>query len=98
MYTITGKKGGMIWDAAHNRPLIRFDKGEAHTEDVETARKLLAMGYAVSPELPDVQSPAEDAPSETWTVKQLREYAEHHAIDVESGATKAELLAALQRA
>lgn len=47
MFTITGKKAGIVWDAEHNKPLIKFVDGKAETADVTVAEKLRALGYIV---------------------------------------------------
>ena len=44
MFTITGKKAGIVWDAEHNKPLIKFVDGKAETADATVANKLRALG------------------------------------------------------
>ena len=90
MYTITGKKAGIVWDTEHNKPLIKFVDGKAETADVTVAEKLRALGYAVeggfTPSLLDM------------TVAELKAYASKKNIDLGEATKKKEIITKIQEA
>ena len=90
MFTITGKKSGIVWDAKHNKPLIKFVDGKAETADETVAERLRAMGYTVE---------GGNAPSLLeMTVAELKAYATEKTIDLGEATKKKEIIAKIQEA
>lgn len=92
MFKITGKKAGIIWDAEHDKPLIKFVDGVAETNDESVAIKLRDMGYSV-----DGEFTAEN-PFAKMTVDELKVYADEHGIDLGEATKKKDILAKVQEA
>ena len=46
MFKIKGN--GVVWDVKAEKPLIRFENGEAETADAEVAERLKKLGLEVS--------------------------------------------------
>ena len=46
MFKIKGN--GVVWDVKAEKPLIRFENGEAETADAEVAERLKKLGFEVS--------------------------------------------------
>lgn len=86
MFTVTGKKTGVIWDGEKNRPLAAFKDGVFYTEDQAIAEKLKAMGLTVEGEF------KEPDPLAAMTVKELTEYAKEKNIDLGGATKKADIL------
>lgn len=90
MFTITGKKAGIVWDAEHNKPLIKFVDGKAETADATVAEKLRALGYTVE---------GGNAPSLLeMTVAELKAYASEKNIDLGEATKKKEIITKIQEA
>lgn len=51
MFKIKGH--GIVWDIKAEKPLIRFENGEAETADAEVAERLKKLGFEVV-DIPDV--------------------------------------------
>lgn len=92
MFKITGKKAGIIWDAEHDKPLIKFIDGCAETNDESVAIKLRDMGYSVDGEF------TVDNPFAKMTVDELKAYADEHSIDLGEATKKKDILAKVQEA
>ena len=90
MFTITGMKAGIVWDAEHNKPLIRFVNGVATTTDKAIATKLEKLGYTVEGET--------DNPLLEMTVAELKVYASERGIDLGKASKKNEILKKIQDA
>ena len=90
MFTITGKKAGIVWDAEHNKPLIKFVDGKAETADVAVAERLRALGYTVE----GCTSPA----LLEMTVAELNAYASENNIDLGEATKKKEIITKIQEA
>lgn len=92
MFTITGRKNGVIWDGEKDRPLAIFKNGIFTTEDQAVAEKLKAMGLEVKGEFkaPD--------PLAAMSVKELTAYAAEKEIDLGGATKKADILAAIKAA
>lgn len=90
MFTITGKKSGIVWDTKRNKPLIKFVDGKAETADETVAERLRAMGYTVE---------GGNAPSLLeMTVAELKAYATEKNIDLGEATKKKEIIAKIQEA
>lgn len=92
MFTVTGKKNGILWDAETNKPLIKFVKGKAETEDEVIAKKLLDKGYSVEGEF------TSDNPFSKMTVEELKAYAAENGIDLGEATKKKDIIAKIQEA
>ena len=91
MFTITGMKAGIVWDAEHNKPLIRFVNGMATTTDKTVATKLQKLGYTV--EGVELENPLLE-----MTVAELKVYASESGIDLGKATKKNEILKKIQDA
>lgn len=93
MFTVTcDKKHGVLWDAKANKPLIKFVKGKAETDDEAVAKKLLDMGYSVEGEF------TSDNPFSKMTVEELKAYAAEKSIDLGDATKKKDIVAKIQEA
>ena len=91
MFTITGMKAGIVWDAEHNKPLIKFVNGTATTTDKTVAIKLQKLGYTVE----GIES--ENSLLE-MTVADLKVYASNRGIDLRNATKKSEIIKKIQDA
>ena len=96
MFTIAGKKGGIIWDVENNCRLAHFKDGVFQTEDKAVAKKLKALGYEVEGDLADDE--AKIKPLDKMSEKALRAYAAEKGIDLGDATKKPEILAAITAA
>jgi len=93
MFKVTkkAKTPNIIWDAAANRPLCRFEKGTFATNDKALAAKLQALGHTVEGE-------ADAKPLDKMKLEELKAYAAERNIDLGEAANKADILQAIQAA
>jgi hypothetical protein len=81
------KKGHTAYDSDPRRP------GAKRIEETSPTAGVPIPVQATSSPAPTADGYPEGAPSETWTVKQLKKYTEAHGIDLEGARTKPEILA-----
>jgi len=91
MFKVTQKPKtpNIIWDAAGNCPLCRFEKGVFATNDEALAAKLKSLGHMVEGE-------ADAKPLDKMKLEELKAYAAERHIDLGEAASKADILQAIQ--
>lgn len=90
MFTITGKKAGIIWDVEQNKPLVKFTNGIAETTCEAVAVKLRDMGYKVEGDF------TPNDPLAEMSLVELKAYAKEHEIDLAGASKKKDILAKIR--
>ena len=92
MFKITGKKAGIVWDNANNKPMVKFVGGVAETDDEAIAVKMRDMGYDVEGDF------TPENPYQKMKVDELKAYASEKGIDLGEASNKKEIIATIQEA
>lgn len=69
-------------------------KGSLVELDADDAQQLIDKGYAV--ELKPAKPAKSETPDDTWTVPELKKYAEEKKVDLKGASSKSDILAALK--
>lgn len=86
MYKVYGRKNEMVWDAEHDKPLIKFTDGIAETDNAKVAEKLKNLGYKVEGGI------SEEVPLSDMSVKELKAYATEKGIDIGNATKKNDII------